>query len=1070
MDVVVRTPHGDADLEIVAAPTDSTLADLLHAVTGQAPPAACRVDGRTVSTAVVLTELDLVIGSLIDTRPVADTLDGAELAHGAVGLVQLTGRGAGIVRTLAPGRYRVGSARRLHAAEMETAPVETPAFELSIDDVGNVQVTPEQDADGALGAYSPTLANQLLDRERPWMDGRLHVGGRVFELERPAAIIGRRQLPAPATDGSVPFQRSPAPPPAPHRLVVGAIRDAASGGGQLWQRRQNDPHAFDIPFGIDADGLSTASVDLRRHRGVALVGSDRFTAGLARTLLVEVCTMHGPADLEVVVASTADRIAQWNWAKWLPHIRHGVPTAAPHLFADTEELAGWASTRRNSSAVSAPTTDNTVAPTDSTGWRPPTVPTSPSPVTLLVLDDIALWSKRDSPVRSLLIDPPPDLRIMALCVGLHEAPGLCTALLEEIPPATRLAQLSSAAGDTVSATPALFGSLVRQHGRLAEAPQEVADIRPALVETPQATVVARQLAPLDDLDSRRRLLPPTRLAAPPLAQLVDESARRSAVEGLAVSIGIEAATGSVPAERRGLTIDLTSPRSTIIAASHAEQHDRTVAAIVLGAATQRSPDDLAILIVGRERPSWHGELPHIAGWAGRDEADDAPRLVHRVAHVLAERPELRVVVFIEHAFDRDDPLLPELVMGMTELAVALPNVHIVLTADHPDSVPPESRASCGVFVSVSPSGTSTAWFGERSVAFIGVDASSDVALPGPTEFDVSQLMIRPATHGRGMTPLERRLSRSISDDVVDDELATAAVARQIIRRNEGVGNDRGTGLDRPSLLPPPLPLEVDAAKLRVRSPGDGVPIGLVDRPELAENGAYWWQPGKNGSILVAGSPRSGMTAIIDLIMVGVAARIAADDLHVYAVEALPQRRRAFAALPHTGSVVIPDDSARVELLITELHRMMTERLQTPEHDDRPDIVLLIGDVGRMRRTLTPETVNEVFRQLGELAASGASVGMNVVAVTTRVDDLGPLMGLDGDRLVGPMTDPGGRTRLGAPPVGPADRHTRRCWSTAEDRRVQLATPPAVTEVEIRRLAPEAARQRHPRTIVPASDS
>ena len=32
---------------------------------------------------------------------------------------------------------------------------------------------------------------------------------------------------------------------------------------------------------------------------------------------------------------------------------------------------------------------------------------------------------------------------------------------------------------------------------------------------------------------------------------------------------------------------------------------------------------------------------------------------------------------------------------------------------------------------------------------------------------------------------------------------------------------------------------------------------------------------------------------------------AADDLHVYAVEALPQRRRAFEALPHTGNVVSP---------------------------------------------------------------------------------------------------------------------------------------------------------------------
>ena len=69
MDVVVRTPHGDADVEIVAAPSDATISDLLRVVTGQAAPAAARVDGRAVSTSRQIADLDLVIGSLIDARP-----------------------------------------------------------------------------------------------------------------------------------------------------------------------------------------------------------------------------------------------------------------------------------------------------------------------------------------------------------------------------------------------------------------------------------------------------------------------------------------------------------------------------------------------------------------------------------------------------------------------------------------------------------------------------------------------------------------------------------------------------------------------------------------------------------------------------------------------------------------------------------------------------------------------------------------------------------------------------------------------------------------------------------------
>ena len=1070
MDVVVRTPHGDADIEIVAAPTDTTLADLVRAVTGQAPPATSRVDGRTVSTSRQVGDLDLVIGSLIDTRPFAESMEDDHRSAARVSLVQLTGRGAGIVRTLRSGRYRIGSARRLHAGELEAAPVETSAFELDVAADGAVTVHPGPDIGGALGIYTPTLSNLLLDRELPWTGGRLHVGGRLFELESPPIVQDRRRLPAPAADGSIPFQRAPAPPVPARRLVVDAIRDAASGGGQLWQRRRADPSAFDIPFGIQSDGLAIASVDLQRHRGVALVGSDRFTAGLARTLLVELCTMHGPADLDVVVASTPDRIAHWNWAKWLPHVRNGVPTADPNLFADGEPLAAWANQLRDPTAAPARRINGTWVSANPAEWQPPALSPAQTPVTLLVLDDISLWSQRDSPIRSLLINPPPELRVLALCVGLHEAPGLCTSLLEEVPPADRLAHLSSITTDAHAGRPALFGSLTTQHTRLADAPEVVTDIRPALVELPEAVVVARHLAPLDDLDAPRRLVAPTRLAPPTLAELVDESAHADRDDGpLTVAVGITQAADLLPAESQSVSLDLTIPLSTIIAASDNVQHDQTVAALVLGAATQRRPEELAILIVGRERPSWHDELPHIAGWAGRSEADDAARLVHRVAHVLAERPDLHVVVVIEHAFDRNDPLRPELITGMTELAVALPNVHVVLTADHPDSVPDKIRSGCGAFVWIAPSGDGMVWYEDRSVPIVGVSTeASMLSAAGPTDFDAPQLVIRPTTHGRAMTPLERRLSRSTSDDVVSDtdDLAAAAVARQVTSRVVTHEDDTR----RPSLLPPPLPIEIDAKTLLARHPGDGVPIGLVDRPELAESEAYWWQPGSDGSILAAGSPRSGMTSLIDLIVTGVAARLSAEDLHVYAIEALPQRRRAFDALPHTGAVVTPDDPVKVTQLISGLHDIMTERLESGPQDGQPDIVLLIGDVGRMRRALAADTVDDTFDLLGELATSGASVGMNVVVVSTRIADLGPLMDLTGDRLIGPLTDPQDRTRLGVPAIGPADRHPRRCWSTMADRRVQLATPAAVVEDEIERFAPEPARNHRPMAIVQAADS
>lgn len=1053
MDVVVRTPHGDADIDIVAAPNDATLADLLRAVTGQASPATARLDGRAVATTHLLNDLDMVIGSMIDARTeTAGSLDTSPDEE-TVGLVQLTGHGAGTVSRLRRGRYRIGTARRLHTNELERAPVETPAFELDVTERG-VEVTPGPDIGGALGVYTPTIGSTLLDRATPWRHERLSVGGRLFELDNPYRTPEQRRLSASSDDGSIPFQRPPGGTPPRQRVVADAAADALSAGGGLWGRRRTDPRAFDIPFGFHTDATTIASIDLQRHRGAALVGSDRFTSALARTLLIELSTTHGPADLDLVIASTPDHIAQWNWAKWLPHARRSGPTSPAELFDDPTDMAAWATSLTAPGSATSP------------------ISTTPKPITVLVLDDITLWSQRDSPIRSLLIAPPPELRIIALCVGLHEAPGMCTSLIEEVAPADRLAHLGSVTSSG-GGRPALFGSLATQHTRLADAPHVVTDIRPALTSAALATEIARNLAPLDDLDAMGLAGATNPLAPPTLTELVngavDLAAAPKSRAALHVPIGIFLpAHGSELGERTPATIDLSAPRSTIVLADDPGRHDQTVAAVVLSAAAQRRPDELAILVVGHTRPAWHSDVTHIAGWAGRDDADDAPRLIHRVAHVLTEQPDLHVLVVIEHAFDAAEPMPTALVTAMTELAESLAHVHLVLTGDRPDSVPEANRARCGTLAWVGEGGAGRMWVDDRQVAFEGIASEFIAEQPtSPTALNARELIIRTTTHRRAMTPLERRLVRSgLAGPSGDSELIAAAVARRV----SPVGTPLTDAPTGPSLLPPPLPTAIELTTLLEQRQGDGVPIGLVDRPERAENETYWWQPGSGGSILAAGSPRSGMTSLLDLIVTGIAARISADDLHLYAIEALPQRRRAYETLPHTGSIVTPDESAAVTRLIDGLHRIHTERADTRANTDRPDILLLVGDVSRLVRALPNGQLEATMQQLAELATSGASVGINVIAIASRVDDLGPLARLTGDRLVGATSDPMDRSRLGAPALGPADRHARRCWSTAADRRVQLAVPPESVEAEIKRLAPEAPQQHRPATIVPGAGS
>ena len=1147
MDLVVRTPHGDADVRVVSAPADATLADLVGAITGQAAPSVVHVDGRPTATSQKLGDLALRVGTVLDSHPrdrsattvaavtsdepFADARDEVD----GIRLRQLTGRGAGTVRPLLPGRYRIGPGRRLNAEEMAEAPVDSTGFEIVVGDGFDVTVTPDPRAGGPHGALTPTLDDQLFDRELAWTTGLLSVGGRAFTIEDddPDEIAAPHLSTAPDAAGTIAFERSASRGVAVQRPPAAAPLRVAS-GHHLWTRRGDDPGAFDLPFGLYPDGRAV-SVDLQRHHGVAVVGSDRFGSALGATLVTEAATLHGPADLRIVVASTPERLGRWDWTKWLPHCRvGGDPTAEPMLLSDRHDLDEWAAGARPPErgvevatapgAPTAPTERRDAAPTppaaadasaDADAGADPTGPgdddgatgpegaadadrpaagdtpadagvasaggwSAPRPIetsrhitTLLVLDDISLWSSRDSPLRRLLIDPPPHLRVLALCAGLHEAPGVCSALIEEVPPETVFAD----APEPV-ANPALFGSLATMHLRVGALPETLADLRPALMTQQTALDIARAIAPLDDLDVRRDLDEPISHAPPSLAELTDlQIAGPTPADAVTSTIGIVDAIGrsSGPRVRQPVSADLSAARVTLVSAPDRTVHDGMVAAIVLGAAASKRTDQLRVLTAGPNRPAWHAELPHIGGHVDPATADDPERLVHRVAHVLQSEPDLHVLVVIEDAFDPTGqidggvltgPADPSgLVAGMIEFAATLPRADVVLTTQLPlDRLAPATIERCGLVIDLPaqhahpgpPRGTMSG--DGESVDFLpptSVRALSPVAaFPGATIDRNDVLTLEPLVFGRSMTPLERRVGR-LNSATGDPRLhdSDEALARRL-----GSSGEHADGRD--DLLPPPLAGEVALRTLLAANTGDAVPIGLIDRPERAASDAYRWRPGADGSLLAIGSPRSGMTRIVDILAVGIAARISADDLHVYSIEPLPQRRRALDALPHSAGSVSTDDPAAVVRVILTVAELMRARQNSFEHAE-PDVLLVVGDLARMRRRLPDDSVDDTLEALADIADRGNLLGVNVVCVTSRFDDLGPLVRLSGDRLVGSVSDPADRGRLGVPDLGIADRLAGRCWSVDQDRRVQLATPPDSVELEVAAISPPDAVRRPP---------
>ena len=67
--------------------------------------------------------------------------------------------------------------------------------------------------------------------------------------------------------------------------------------------------------------LPTA-VSLRGFAAISLDGDREATRALVRSMIVQLCTFHGPDQLQVAIVCGPDTAPKWEWANWLPHSQH----------------------------------------------------------------------------------------------------------------------------------------------------------------------------------------------------------------------------------------------------------------------------------------------------------------------------------------------------------------------------------------------------------------------------------------------------------------------------------------------------------------------------------------------------------------------------------------------------------------------------------------------------------------------------------------------------------------------------------------------------------------------------
>ncbi|MFD5447135.1 FHA domain-containing protein [Streptomyces sp. NPDC003470] len=144
--------------------------------------------------------------------------------------------------------------------------------------------------------------------------------------------------------------------PAPETWPDSAslLLTALGPGPRLWERGPEHPEVLAVRLGT-ADRMAPGgaaplpavpvTVGLREAGALGLAGPRARLTGLARAVLAQLAALHSPDLLEIVLISAdrarplAERVAEWSWLGWLPHVRPGHGQDCRLLFAHDRDQA-----------------------------------------------------------------------------------------------------------------------------------------------------------------------------------------------------------------------------------------------------------------------------------------------------------------------------------------------------------------------------------------------------------------------------------------------------------------------------------------------------------------------------------------------------------------------------------------------------------------------------------------------------------------------------------------------------------------------------------------------------------
>jgi DNA segregation ATPase FtsK/SpoIIIE, S-DNA-T family len=716
--------------------------------------------------------------------------------------------------------------------------------------------------------------------------------------------------------------------PAPHELMPEVFGPLP----RLWERGPDHPDHLVLRVGLAAGRPTT--VALRSSGTLGIVGDSGFRCSLAGWLVAQVVLLHPPSDVAVRVLTDESGEPWWRFARWLPP--DGLASRGVQQVRISRDLA--ARTRHLAEAALIIRERQRGVKGAGSLWGDTAL--------VIVLDGRS--AVHSEPWAEEVLRDGPDVGVYVICLAeeeqqLHHWCG------------SRVVQAGAAA--------------VFLDGSGAADTMRETHCRPDGIEPARLGSMARVLAPLRDLSSRRPDAPAERLLDlldldPPTADGI-VSRWAGTPPSAAVVLG-----GS---SSRPFVLDLrTDGPHALVAGMVGSGKDELLCTWLASLAVANRPDELNLLFVHHDNGEPFGpvaQLPHTVGVQTGVDRYSAARGLAAFTAELKRRQELikkdaGARDFEQYAVIRatgaELPLLPRLVVVVSDLAALreeLPEfvsgligaarpgpelgVHVVLATHRPSEAVTRDVlefAPLRVVLRLADPADSELLIGTPAAAWL--DASRpEFAYVGRSTGQlelVRCVRLKEQHGGRSGRPHHVRIHRT--DWAGAQEPPTTSPLLQTSPRSSELDElvrsvrEASDTLDLPEPhvpWPPPLPLSVqlkealgqDAPWPVLPRAGAQMPVvfGLHDAPDTQGFQQATWDLEHDGHLLVSGDAGSGRTQLLLTLATAVAEQYSAQDVHLYAIDCDAGALAPLADLAHCGAVVTPaTEPERTRRLIDKL--------------------------------------------------------------------------------------------------------------------------------------------------------